>query len=68
MRNDYYRFAKMNDNTWQGYGPGRVTTFLGEDAETMDAWDKYVQKFNEKNPDLPIDRTDYFNYMISEIW
>lgn len=38
------------------------------DAEAMDAWNNYVTKFNKKNPDLPIDRTDYFNYMISEIW
>ena len=68
MRGNYYRFAKVDDNTWQGYGPGRVTTFLGEDAKTMDAWSKYVHKFNEKHPELPIDRTDYFNFMISEIW
>ena len=68
MRGNYYRFAKLDDNTWEGYGPGRVTTFLGEDAETMDAWNAYVIKFNKQNPDLPIDRTDYFNYMIAEIW
>ena len=68
MRSNYYRFTKVNDNTWQGYGPGRVTTFMGEDAETMDEWNDYVCKFNKKQPDSPIDRTDYFNYMISEIW
>ena len=68
MRSDYYRFAKVDDNTWQGYSPGRVTTFMGKDAETMDAWNDYVYKFNEKHPELPIDRTDYFNYMIAEIW
>ena len=68
MWHNYYRFAKINDNTWEGYGPGRVTIFSGMDADAMDAWDKYVQKFNKKNPDLPIDRTDYFNYMIAEIW
>ena len=68
MRGNYYRFAKVNDNMWEGYGPGRVTTFMGKDAETMDAWNNYVRKFNEKHPDSPIDRTEYFNYMIAEIW
>ena len=68
MRNDFYRFAKVDDNTWQGYGPGYVTTFMGEDAETLDAWNNYVTKFNKKNPDSPIDRTSYFNYMIAEVW
>ena len=68
MRGNYYRFTKVNDNTWQCYGPGRVTTFSGEDAETMDAWSKYVHKFNEKHPDSQIDRTEYFNYMIAENW
>ena len=68
MCNDYYRFAKANDNTWQGYGPGNVTTFHGQDAETMDAWNDYVCKWNKKNPDSPIDRTDYFNFMIAETW
>ena len=68
MRGDYYRFTKVDDNTWQGYGPGRVTTFMGMDADTMDAWNAYVIKFNKKHPELPIDRTDYFNYMIAEIW
>ena len=68
MRHDYYRFTKVNDNTWEGYGPGNITTFIGIDAETMDAWNDYVAKFNRKNPDSPIDRTDYFNYMIAEIW
>ena len=67
-RHDYYRFAKASDNTWEGYGPGTITTFTGEDAEAMDAWNNYVTKFNKKNPDSPIDRTSYFNYMISEIW
>ena len=68
MRNNYYRFAKVNDNTWEGYGPGRVTTFAGKDAKIMDAWNDYVYKWNKKNPDSPIDRTEYFNYMIAEIW
>ena len=68
MRNDYYRFAKVNDNTWQGYGPGHVTNFYGKDAETMDAWNDYVYKWNKKHPDSPIDRTEYFNFMIAEIW
>ena len=68
MRHDYYRFTKVNDNTWQGYGPGNVTTFHGQDADAIDSWDKYVHKFNEKHPDLPIDRTDYFNFMIAKIW
>ena len=68
MRNDYYRFRKVNDDIWYGYGPGNVTTFLGQDAETMDAWNDYVTKFNKKHPDLPINRTEYFNYMIGEIW
>lgn len=68
MRHDYYRFAKVSDNTWKGYSPGCVTTFTGEAAEAMDAWNNYVTKFNKKNPDSPIDRTNYFNYMISEVW
>ena len=67
MRGDYYRFTKVDDNTWQGYGPGRVTTFFGEDSKTMDAWNDYIHKFNEKHLELPIDRTDYFNFMIEEI-
>ena len=68
MQNNYYRFSKVNDNIWQGYGPGHVTTFYGKDAETMDTWNNYVNKFNKKHPDLPIDRTDYFNFMIAENW
>ena len=68
MRHDYYRFAKVGDNTWKGYGPGGVTKFTDEAAEAMDAWNNYVTKFNKKNPDSPIDRTSYFNYMISEVW
>ena len=68
MKVNYYRFSKVDDNTWEGYGPGRVTTFADKDAETMDAWNDYVIKFNKKHPELPIDRTDYFNYMIAEIW
>ena len=68
MRNNYYRFAKVNEHMWEGYGPGRVTTFLGEDAQTMDAWNDYVCQWNKKNPDSQIDRTEYFNYMISENW
>ena len=42
MIGNYYRFAKVNDNMWEGYGPGRVTTFSGMDAETMDGWNNYV--------------------------
>ena len=68
MRHDYYRFAKVGDNTWKGYGPGNITTFTGEAAEALDAWNNYVTKFNKKNPDSPIDRTSYFNYMIAEVW
>ena len=67
MKHNYYRFAKVDNEVWEGYGPGRVTTFMGEDAKTMDAWSAYVQKYNEKNPDSQIDKTEYFNYMISEI-
>ena len=68
MKHNYYRFAKIADNVWQGYGPGRVTTFMGEDAKTMDVWSAYVHKYNEKHPDSPINKTEYFNYMIAEIW
>ena len=68
MRGNYYRFSKVDDNTWHGYGPGRVTTFMVQDAEIMDEWNDYVIKFNKKHPELPINRTDYFNYMIAEIW
>ena len=68
MRNDYYRFAKVNDNIWNGYGPGRITTFMGKDAEIMDAWNDYVCQWNKKHTDSQIDRTEYFNYMIAEIW
>ena len=68
MRNDFYTFAKASNNTWKGYGPGGVTRFTGEASEAMDEWNNYVTKFNKKNPDSPIDRTNYFNYMISEVW
>ena len=68
MKHNYYRFAKVNNDVWEGYGPGCITTFMGMDAETMDAWNNYVQKYNKKHPDSPIDKTEYFNYMISEIW
>ena len=68
MRGNFYRFTKISDNTWQGYGPGRVVTFMGEDAEIMDKWNKYVIRYNRKNPDSPMDRTDYFNFMIEELW
>ena len=68
MRGNYYRFTKVNNNIWEGYGPGCITTFAGEDAKTMDTWNEYVIKFNKRNPDSQIDRTDYFNFMISEIW
>ena len=67
-RHDYYRFAKVSDNIWKGYGPGCVTTFMDMDAEAMDAWNDFVYKHNKKHPDSPIDRTNYFNYMISEVW
>ena len=46
MRGNFYRFAKISDNTWQGYGPGRVVTFMGNDAEIMDKWNKYVTSKN----------------------
>ena len=36
-RHDYYRFAKVSDNTWKGYGPGTITTFTGEAAKALDA-------------------------------
>ena len=68
MRHNFYRFAKVNDNIWEGYGPGCVTTFAGEAAEAMDAWNNYVYKWNKKHPDSPIDRTSYFNFMIAEVW
>ncbi len=68
MRNDFYTFAKASNNIWRGYGPGCVATFAGEAAEAMDAWNDFVTKFNKKNPDSPIDRTSYFNYMIAETW
>ena len=68
MRNDFYTFAKASNKTWKGYGPGGVTRSTGEAAKALDAWNNYVTKFNKKNPDSPIDRTNYFNYMISETW
>ena len=68
MRGNFYRFTKISDNIWQGYGPGRVVTFMGEDVETMDKWNNYVTKYNKKNPDSPMNRTEYFNFMIEEIW
>ena len=68
MRGNFYRFAKISDNTWQGYGPGRAVTFTGEDAEIMNKWNKYVIKVNKTHPESPIDRTDYFNFMIEELW
>lgn len=68
MRGNFYRFAKISDNTWQGYGPGRIVTFMGEDAEIMDKWNKYVIRYNRKNPDSPMNRTEYFNFMIEENW
>ena len=68
MRNDFYRFAKVSDNIWEGYGPGGVTTFTGEAAEAMNVWNNFVYKFNKKNPDARIDRTSYFNFMIEEVW
>lgn len=67
MRHNFYRFAKVNNNIWEGYGPGCIVTFAGEDAKTLDAWNNYVVKYNKEYPDLPIDRTDYFNFMIGEI-
>ena len=68
MRGNFYRFAKISDNTWQGYGPERVVTFMGEDADITDNCNKYVIRYNRKNPDSPMDRTEYFNFMIEEIW
>ena len=68
MQHDFYRFAKVNDNIWEGYGPGGVTTFTDEAAEAMNAWNNFVYKFNKKNPDARIDRTSYFNFMIEEVW
>ena len=68
MWHNYYRFTKVNDHTWKGYGPGHITTFMDMDSETMDAWNDYVIKFNKNHPDSPIDRIEYFNYMIAEIW
>ena len=68
MRHDFYRFAKVSDNIWEGYGPGGVTTFTDEAAEAMNAWNNFVYKFNKKNPDARIDRTSYFNFMIEEVW
>ena len=68
MRHDFYRFAKVNDNIWEGYGPGGITKFTGEAAEAMNAWNNFVYKFNKKNPDARINRTAYFNYMIEEVW
>ena len=68
MRGNFYRFAKISDNVWEGYAPGCVTTFSGEDAETMDAWADYVARYNKKHPDSPMNRTEYFNFMIEEIW
>ena len=68
MRNDFFRFVKVGNHVWEGHGPGCVVTFMDEDAEAMDAWNDYVTKFNKKNPDSPIDRTSYFNYMIAEVW
>ena len=68
MGGNFYRFAKISNDVWEGYGPGRVTTFYGEDAETMDKWNDYVTRYNRKNPDSPINKTEYFNFMIKEIW
>ena len=68
MRGNYYRFAKVSNDVWEGYGPGHVTTFKGMDAETMDKWNNYVTRYNRKNPESPMDRTEYFNFMIEEIW
>ena len=68
MQGNYYRFAKISNDVWEGYGPGCVTTFRGDDAETMDKWSEYVRKYNEKHPDFPINKTEYFNFMIEEIW
>ena len=68
MKGNYYRFAKINENTWEGYGPGRVTTFSGEDAKTIDTWANYVARYNKRHHGSPIDRTEYINFMISETW
>ena len=58
----------MDDNIWEGCGPGYVVKFTDEYAEALDAWNNYVAKYNKKNLDSPIDRTNYFNYMIAEVW
>ena len=68
MRHNFYRFVKTDRNIWEGHGPGCVVKFMGEDAKTLDAWNNYVVKYNKKHPDLSIDRTDYFNFMIEEVW
>ena len=68
MEGNFYRFAKISNNTWRGYGPGYVITFMAEAAKIMDKWNKYVIRYNRKNPDSPMDRTEYFNFMIEEIW
>ena len=68
MRGNFYRFAKISDDVWEGYGPGCVTTFMGEDAEIMDKWNEYVIRYNRKNLESPMDRTEYFNFMIEKIW
>ena len=68
MRNDFYTFAKASNNTWKGYGPGCVTTFTGEAAEAMDAWNNYITKCNKKNPDSPIDITFYFYFLFLDVW
>lgn len=66
--NKFYRFVKTDRNVWEGYGPGCVVTFMGGDAEALDAWNNYVVKYNKENLDSPIDRTNYFNFMIAEVW
>ena len=68
MRGNYYNFVKVDNDVWEGHGPGNITTFLGEDAETMNSWSEYVIRYNKKHPGSPMDRTEYFNFMIEEIW
>ena len=49
MKYNYYRFEKVNNDVWKGYGPGCITTFMGEDAETMDAWSVESEGVQLKN-------------------
>ena len=52
----------------KGTAPDVLLHSWGGDAEIMDKWNKYVIKFNKTHPESPIDGTDYFNFMIGELW